>query len=203
MVNEAEVETALAQVDPVWECLSPKEQSRILELLIERIEFDGASGQVSIVFRSTGFHGLIQRLAEEDAMKPKLAFTRKFQVELSQRGRKHLRESEAKRDVGHRVPRVAKLMALAIRFEGLVRDGVVADYAELARLGKVTRARVTQISNLLNLAPDIIEAILFLPAVERGKDPITERDLRPIVAVADWKKQRRMWRHLEERLETG
>ncbi len=34
-----------------------------------------------------------------------------------------------------RIPRVSRLMALAIRFEKLVRDGVVADYAELARLG--------------------------------------------------------------------
>ncbi len=66
LVDEAEVETALRAFDPVWECLSPKEQSRVLELLIERVEFDGESGQVSIVFHSTGFHGLIQRLAEED-----------------------------------------------------------------------------------------------------------------------------------------
>ena len=132
-------------------------------------------------------------------MRPKLAFTRKFHVELSQRGRKHLREPQSKRDVGHRVPRVAKLMALAIRFEGLVRDGVVADYAELARLGHVTRARITQIANLLNLAPDIVEAILFLEPVKRGKDPITERELRPIVAVADWKRQRRLWQMAFER----
>src|SRR3712207_3152134 len=34
---------------------------------------------------------------------------------------------------------------------------------KVARLGHVTRARVTQIMNLLNLAPDIQEAILFLP----------------------------------------
>lgn len=68
-----------------------------------------------------------------------------------------------------RAPRVAKLMALAIRFEQLVRDGNVADYAELARLGHVTRARLTQIMNLLALAPDIQEATLFLPPVEVGK----------------------------------
>jgi len=84
-------------------------------------------------------------------------------------------------------------MALAIRFDQLIRDGVVADYAELARLGHVTRARMTQIMNLLNLAPEIQEAILFLPPVECGKDPITERDVRPIVAVANWKKQRALW----------
>ncbi len=92
-----------------------------------------------------------------------------------------------------RVPRVARLMALAIRFDGLSRDGTVADQAELARLGHVSRARLTQIMNLLNLAPDIQEAILFLPRIERGRDPVTERDLRPIAAVADWRVQRGMW----------
>lgn len=92
-----------------------------------------------------------------------------------------------------RVPRVARLMALAIRFDKLVRDGEVADYADLARLGYVTRARVTQIMNLLNLAPDIQEVILFLPPVADGRDPVTERHLRPIAAKADWAKQRKLW----------
>jgi hypothetical protein len=64
------------------------------------------------------------------------------------------------------VPRVSKLMALAIRCEELVRRGEVADYADLGRLGHVTRARMTQIMNLLNLAPDIQEEILFLPRTQ-------------------------------------
>lgn len=88
---------------------------------------------------------------------------------------------------------MAKLMALAIRFDNLIRDGVVADYAELARLGHVSRARITQIMNLLNLAPDIQEEILFLPRLESERDPVTERELRPIVAEVDWGRQREMW----------
>ncbi len=94
------------------------------------------------------------------------------------------------------IPRVSRLMALALRLERLVRSGEVADYAELARLGHVTRARVTQIMNLLNLAPDIQEEILFLPRTLEGRDPIRERHLRPIAAVLDWRKQRRMWKRL-------
>jgi len=94
------------------------------------------------------------------------------------------------------IPRVAKLMALAIRFDGLVRDGVVADYAELARLGRVSRSRMSQIMNLLDLAPDIQEALLFLPRVECGKDSVTERDLRAIVREVNWQKQRRVCREL-------
>ena len=82
------------------------------------------------------------------------------------------------------------------RFEQLLRDGVVADQAELARLGHVSRARVSQILALLQLAPDIQEAILFLPPTERGRDPVTERDLRPIAAVVGWRGQRGMWQEL-------
>jgi hypothetical protein len=93
-------------------------------------------------------------------------------------------------------PRISRLMALAVRFDGLIKAGEVADQAEIARLGHVSRARVTQIMNLLNLAPDIQEEILFLPRTQHGRDPIREIMLRPIAAVPDWRKQRRMWKEL-------
>ena len=83
--------------------------------------------------------------------------------------------------------------AREIRFEQLIRDGFVADQAWIARLGHVSRARVTPIMKLLNLAPDIQEGLLCLPPVEQGRDAVTERELRAIVAEADWGKQRRMW----------
>lgn len=95
-----------------------------------------------------------------------------------------------------KTPRVARLMALAIHFDQLIRDGNVTDYAELARLGHVTRARMTQIMNLLNLAPDIQEALLFLPPVTAGRDPIGEPDLRPLTAETDWARQRTAWQSL-------
>lgn len=98
------------------------------------------------------------------------------------------------------IPRVTKLMALALRCEVLVRGGEVADYAELARLGHVTRARITQIMNLLNLAPDIQEEILFLPRTTHGCDSISERDVRPICAAVDWIRQRKLWRDLQDRI---
>ena len=96
-----------------------------------------------------------------------------------------------------RIARVSRLLALAIRFDGLLRDGAVADRAQLARLGRVTRARVTQIMNLLNLVPGIQEEILFLPRATSGREVITERTLRPIAAQPDWKRQRRMWAELK------
>ena len=92
-----------------------------------------------------------------------------------------------------RVPRVARLLALAIHCEELIREGDIEDYADLARLSKVTRARATQVMSLLHLAPSIQEEILHLPLVHSGRDPITERKLRPVVVERDWAKQRELW----------
>ncbi len=75
----------------------------------------------------------------------------------------------------------------------------MADYAELARPGLVTRARMTQIMGPLHLAPDIQEQILFLPGAEKGLVAVTERSLRPIVAELDWRAQRRMWAPLQQK----
>ena len=112
-------------------------------------------------------------------------------------GRKELRP-EGERAVlpPGRVPRVSRLMALALRLDELVRTGQVASYRELATVGHVTRARVSQIASLLHLAPDLQEALLFLPPTVRGRDPIILADLMPLAAAFDWRKQRRLWRKL-------
>jgi hypothetical protein len=83
-------------------------------------------------------------------------------------------------------------MALAIRFDQLIRDGV-ANQAELARLGFVSRARLTQVMNLTNLAPEIQEQLLDGTALAFDKKGLTERVLRPILAEHNWTTQRRMW----------
>ena len=95
-----------------------------------------------------------------------------------------------------KLPRVARLMALAIKFDGMLREGVATDYADLARLGLVTRARMTQIMNLLNLAPDIQEQILFLPERTEGRETLAERNLRPLARIAPWRRQRKLWRDI-------
>lgn len=85
-------------------------------------------------------------------------------------------------------------MAFATRFERLIAERIVGDQSELVQLARVTQPRMTQILNLLHLAPDIQEALLFLPRVTEGRDPITERDLRPLVAETHWGRQRFRWR---------
>ena len=124
-----------------------------------------------------------------------VTITKRVQFNGSARGRKRIQDAGPKPEVpAGRVPRISRLMALAIEMQRLVDEGVVRDYAELARLAHVSRARITQIMNLNFLAPDIQEEILFLPRVERGRDPIREHAVRPIAAVLEWGKQRRLWR---------
>ena len=125
--------------------------------------------------------------------------TVEFQVHFrhGNRGRRRLRtggRSTPPVVAPGRIPRVSRLLALAIRFDSLIRQGAVRDYAELARLGGVSRARISQIMDLLNLASDIQEDILFLPRAQGGQDIVTERQLRRVVVTPDWEEQRTVWR---------
>jgi hypothetical protein len=95
-------------------------------------------------------------------------------------------------------PHLARLMALAIKCLDLVESGEVRDYAQLARAGYITRARMSQIMNLANLAPDIQEEILFLPQASPGRFPITETKLRKIACQPLWDRQRFEWRKLRQ-----
>lgn len=110
-------------------------------------------------------------------------------IHFKRRGKTKRIQAGEKPKVPGRIPRVARLMALAIRFQTLLDEGAVHDYAELARLAHVSRARITQIMNLLLLAPDIQEALLFLPAVERGRDLLKLADLQKVALEVRWGRQ--------------
>ena len=116
-----------------------------------------------------------------------------FEIEFPKR---RLEELPA-RPVGS-IPRLSRLMALAIKCEAEVARGEASDFAGLARAGHVTRARMSQIMNLVNLAPDIQEEILFLPRTLEGRAPVTEAAVRKIACEPLWKRQRARWRDLLE-----
>jgi hypothetical protein len=96
-----------------------------------------------------------------------------------------------------RPPRVACLLALAHRFEGLLQTGTVRDYAELARLGHVSRARITQIMNLLDLAVPIQEHLLGVHPATGFPETITEKRLRQIVRETRWDRQLEVFHRLQ------
>lgn len=65
LVDEREVVQALSLFDPIWESLTPREQARVVQLLVERVDYDGKSGTVAVTFRPTGIKALAQE--SEDA----------------------------------------------------------------------------------------------------------------------------------------
>jgi hypothetical protein len=97
-----------------------------------------------------------------------------------------------------RLPRITKIMALAIRLDHLIKSGQVTDQAELARVGHVSRARLTQIMDLNLLAPDIQEEILFLPLDQSNRVNIAECQLRKVSKVGLWSRQRALWKKVKE-----
>jgi hypothetical protein len=94
-------------------------------------------------------------------------------------------------------PRIARLLALAHKLDALVRSGAVTGYADLARLGHVSPARLTQILVLLHLAPSIQEHLLFLSAGDARF--IRESELRKIAREPRWDRQRALFeQHLQK-----
>ena len=129
---------------------------------------------------------------------PEFTIACEIDFETGRNGRKKIEDNDAKAQKmvaasRGRIPRISKLMALAIHFESLIKGQEVQDYADIARLGGVSRARVTQIMNLLLLAPDIQEKLLFLPRVYKGRDKITERGIRDLTREPIWERQQEMW----------
>jgi site-specific DNA recombinase len=66
-VTQAEARAALADFDALWESLIPREQARLLNLLISTVEYDGEAGTVSVTFRPTSIRSLIDRKLEDAA----------------------------------------------------------------------------------------------------------------------------------------
>ena len=98
-----------------------------------------------------------------------------------------------------RVPRVARMLALAHKIDGMIGSGEIKNLSDASRRLGVTRARMTQIMNLSLLAPEIQEMILDLRPIGSRRDPISERALRKLAAEPHWESQRPMWSRRLER----
>ena len=93
-----------------------------------------------------------------------------------------------------RPPRIARHLALAHKLDALLRTGTISGYTELARLGYISPARLTQIMALLHLAPTIQEYVLFLSVADARF--ITELGLRKIAREPRWDRQRDLFEQL-------
>ena len=159
------------------------ENSEVIPAFVREIHYDGPTGTVWVKLRSS-----------EQAQDPILAITFEYSIP-SRRGRAlPVFRNQSPNESLTRPPRVARLVALAHKLEELVQSGKVKDYAELARLTRVSPARIGQIVILGQLAPAIQEQVLFLPADQAGLIP--ERALREIAREPRWDRQRSSFERL-------
>jgi hypothetical protein len=92
-----------------------------------------------------------------------------------------------------KLPRVAEVLALAIGFDDMIRRGLAKDHSDLARLGCISKERVSQIMRLVWLAPDIQQEILTLPRTSLGRFNVGEVVLRQVASKMLWGAQRETW----------
>ncbi len=183
--------------------MSLQEQNDLLRLLIEQVDYDGPASEIQLQLHLDGIQALMTRTGT-----PHDRFAPHAPPQVPHLHRSHgpprgPRHSPTRPTPGHPtaalIPRISRLMALALRFEQLIRNGTVHNQADLARLAHISQARVTQIMDLLLLAPEIQEEIVFLEPVEWGKDRITERQMRRITAKSSWLVQSDLWGSLPKR----
>ena len=124
-----------------------------------------------------------------------LTATHKLEFKSGKRTAKKIVEAgtQPEQPTPGRLPRITKMMALAIRLDQLIKSGQVTDQAELARVGYVSRARLTQIMDLNLLAPDIQEQILTVDDFKERLIKVSERECRLIASAQIWKEQRIRW----------
>ena len=91
-----------------------------------------------------------------------------------------------------RPAKVAQQLALAHHLQAAIDRGAIADRADVARKLGLTRARVTQLLDLLLLAPDLQAAVLAMETVD-GTEPMAERTLRAVAHAGTWAEQRAAW----------
>jgi hypothetical protein len=89
-------------------------------------------------------------------------------------------------------------MALAIQFQDMIHRGDARDYADIARLGCITRERISQVMELVWLAPDIQKEILEFPPNSTAQFAISEVATRRVAAKSDWAEQRELWLNLKK-----
>jgi site-specific DNA recombinase len=167
-VAASDIEAALArQLEPA---LGDQPSEWSLQQALQRVTYDGATRAVTAVLHDNTRLG--------------------FRIE--EPNRRGVRRCHPPMDTG-RVPRISRLMALALKLERLRDAGQLQEYAELARVGHISRPRLSQILNLLNLAPAIQETLLFLPKTVAGPDRITEKRLRDIAQEVDWGSQQALF----------
>jgi DNA invertase Pin-like site-specific DNA recombinase len=179
----------LAAIDRTWENLTPDTRGHLIRSMVRSVDVNETANEIAITFAAldTGRRALG---SDSDAI-VSVARGELYRV----RGRAVAFTPDAPPPAlapVRRPARLASMLALAHHMQRAIDAGTYRDQAELARALGFTRARITQVSNLTCIAPDIQAEILALEAVD-GREPLHERALRPVMAPLAWTRQREAW----------
>ena len=187
----------MARFDSVWEALTPENKRRLLRAVVKEIIIDEPSGKVEmkiVDYTAVGPSPYSAMTTSYPPLQTMTAF-----IYRVRRGREIKLSAEPPvppEPPAMKPTPLAVLLAQAHRLQQTVEDGGCGNRADLARRLGITRARLTQILNLLLLAPEIQEEILCMQAAGK-RAAISERHLRPIIQADDWSQQLRMWQALK------
>jgi hypothetical protein len=178
--EESRRTVAIPEAD--WQAFLEGDPTCLVQSVVQKIRYDGKTGLVSVTLRPA-----------VDSSTEVRSATFEFQLPAARSRNRPVFRHEPVRTADP-PPRVARLVALAHRLEGLVRSGRVKDYAELAKLAHISTARIAQIVILGQLAPQIQEYVLFLSPEQAG--PLSELQLRRIAREPRWDRQCASFRRL-------
>lgn len=199
---------ALRNFGRVWGDMTPENQGRLMRALVAKVSVDEGTGVCRVeLVNSTPSRARRrprdrrreqrgEREEEHGCRRRRLPRHREAALP-PQEPERHARRDAAAREARARArpAKVAQQLALAHHLHAAIDRGAVADRADVARKLGLTRARVTQLLDLLLLAPDLQDAVLALEAVD-GAEPMAERRLRAVAHAGTWAEQRAVWQQI-------
>ena len=195
-VGQQELQEALIVASPAWEALFPQLKRRVLERLLDRVEYDGAAKRLVLTLSARGLQVLRAELqgvaAGEAPPKGQVATVRfEFPVELK---RVNLRNLKRAPHIPSPLPGVLRSRVVGHQLQRCLKDKRAISLVELGRWLHLSHARISQVLSLTLLAPEIQEELLL--ASDPDRVAITEQRVRQIASEPDWQQQRRLWEQL-------
>jgi site-specific DNA recombinase len=178
-----------------WDHLTPEMRNRVIRGLVRSVNVDESKHQIAIVFAPLDETRRALLADSDGADRFVSVVTGELHRTRKGKGIGYAMVPKRSRPTADRPAKLARTLAVAHNVDRAIASGACPNMATMAARLNMTRARVTQVMDLIFLAPDIQETILSLRAIE-GREPLRERALRPIALLRTWDEQRAAWEPL-------
>ncbi len=195
-VGQQELQEALIVASPAWETLFPQLKRRVLERLLDRVEYDGATKRLALILSAKGVRLLraeLQGTSEGQAPPKGQAATMRFEFPIEL---KPVNAKPNKVASSAKLPGIVRSLVLGHQLQRGLREGQAGSFKQMAQQLGMTHARVSQLLSLTLLAPDIQADILLAQDPEQIR--LTEQRVRQIAVEMDWGTQRHRWQSLRK-----